>query len=639
LLSNSGTALFAGSASEFAEEAPASRLTAHLVREFGRRHGTVTESEERSWRNSLAAMAAVTKDAIPARAGVGVELKLPGNDRRIDVSFVARDQDHEPHVVLVELKQWEEAAPSAFPEMVRLPGGLERSHPSVQAANYAAYLRAGHSAFTEHDYRLSPCSYLHNMPRAASHSLRGTAFAGPIREAPLFTRGDEADLTTFLRERVGGGDGLELLPDLVQGRYAPSRRLLDQVGKGLANAPGWILLDEQRDAFNIVRGLAERAAQAGTKGVLLVLGGPGTGKSVIAAHLLVAMSRDGTYRVAHATGSKAFTTVLRAVGGRASTSLFRYFNNFGHKRTAENELDVLVCDEAHRIRVSSNERFTKRALRSEIPQVQELIRAGRVVVFLMDEEQHVRPGEIGSASVVREAAKSAGVELHEVRLESQFRCNGCKGYLDWVNHLFSDRPEAAGPWLATGEYDLRVFEDPASMEAALRARSQAGYVTRTVAGFCWPWSDPRPDSSLADDVRIGEWSRPWNAKSPEQWRKAGSAPTPANHPYYRWATSPDCAAEVGCIYSAQGFEFDYCGVILGNDLTWRPGAGWTGNRAASFDPSIARRKIPALDVTRLLQHTYRVLLTRGMLGTYVVSTDFDTREFLQTLAAKPAIAG
>jgi hypothetical protein len=319
--------------------------------------------------------------------------------------------------------------------------------------------------------------------------------------------------------------------------------------------------------------LAERAAASGEKSVLIVTGGPGTGKSVIAAHLLVRLAQGDRYRVAHATGSKAFTTNLRALVPGSGSAVFRYFNNFRAHETPENALDVLICDEAHRIRKSSNDRYTPKARRSDLSQVEELIRAARVGVFLLDQRQNVRPDEIGTVEAIRAAAAKMGVPQRVVPLDAQFRCNGCSAYIEWVDRLFSEGPQPVGGWLAAGDYDLRVFDRPAAMERALGERIAARHTGRLAAGFCWPWSDPNRDGTLVDDVIIDEWRKPWNEKAPEQRRKPGAAPRPNRHPYYLWATQPDRVREVGCIYSAQGFEFDYCGIILGNDLVWREGIG------------------------------------------------------------------
>ena len=632
-LVNSGDALFAGSAAEFIYMAPAGRLTTHLEREFRARNGRpVGTSEQLSWQNSLTALANVTEAAGLDSSGVGVELKLPWNSKRIDASFVARDEKAQPHVVLVELKQWADAAASRVPEMV-VVGGQQKLHPSVQVALYAEHLRESHSAFTEQDYRLSACSYVHNMSATVVAGLRGPSFEDALRDAPMFGGDDDESLAAFLKTSLCGGDGMALLPNLVAGRYSPSKKLLDNIARALTGSPVWTLLDEQREAFNVVRDLAQRAVDTGEKGVVIVSGGPGTGKSVIAAHLIASLSSGGQYKVAHATGSKAFTTNLRAVAGRGSSAVFRYFNNFPHKVTAEDALDVLICDEAHRIRETSNAQYTPRAKKSEIPQVQELIRAARVSVFLLDERQNVRPGEIGTVAAIEAGAAVEGVPVERIALDSQFRCNGSSGYIDWVNSLFTAAPLGAGAWRRAGEYDLEVFDSPAELEAAVLAQAERGSTARVVAGFCWPWSDPQADGTLEPDVVIGDWRRPWNEKSPEQTKLGGSEPPPGRHPYYLWATQPKGLNEIGCIYSAQGFEFDYCGVILGDDLVWREGQGWVANRASSSDSAIFRRRHGPGALEALLAHTYRVLMTRGMRGTFVYSTDLETRAKLRSLTA------
>ncbi|MEP7027125.1 MAG: DUF2075 domain-containing protein [Candidatus Eisenbacteria bacterium] len=634
-LIDSGSALFAGSSREFAEMAPASRLTAHLVEAFRARWGRVSDSEIRSWKNSLTALADVVTRAGLDGTGVGVELKLPATDRRVDAFFVGHSQADEPGVVLVELKQWSSASPSLYPDQV-IVGGAEHLHPSVQAASYAEYLRGSHSAFSEDGLALRPCAYLHNMAPEDAASMRGVRFEGATTDAQFYVRGDEDELAGLLHRDVGRGDGMSLLPKVIRGRYRPSMQLMDSVRRSLKASPVWTLLDEQRMAFNIVRGLTERAAKTGEKAVIVVSGGPGTGKSVIAVHLMVSLAQQDGRAVAHATGSKAFTTNLRALvpGGQA---VFRYFNNFMAADCEENAIDVLIADEAHRIRKSSNGQWTSKAKRSDISQVEELIRAARVSVFFLDERQNVRPDEIGSIQIIEDTARRLGIDFHRQSLDAQFRCNGCPQYIEWVDRLLSPNPEPAGGWLSAGDYDLRTFSRVDQMEAAVLEQTKLGNTGRLAAGFCWPWSDPNSDGSLVEDVVIEGWSRPWNEKAPDQWKgKKGAAPRPDRHPYVLWANQPERVREVGCIYSAQGFEFDYFGVILGNDLVWRDGVGWVASRDASMDPMISRRKLSQADLLALLQQTYRVLLTRGMKGTFVYSTDWETQLMLTRLIGEKA---
>ena len=634
-LQDSGGALFAGSAAEFIDMAPRSTLTAHLVEQFERMWGHKPgASEVLSWKNSLTALSTVVDGAALQASGVGVELRLPNNSRRIDASFVARDMAGAPHVVLIELKQWSSAAPSQFADNV-VVGGKELLHPSVQAASYANYLRESHSAFTEFNFGLSACAYLHNLTKSDSFGLRGLVFEGALKDAPFFASGDEQEFAGYLAQRLAGGGGLALLPTLVKGRYLPSRNLIDGIARGLRDSPMWQLLDEQLIAYNVVRGLVERAVAEEGKAVVIIRGGPGTGKSVIAAHLLIAMARRD-FTAVHATGSKAFTTNLRAVSPNTATAaVFKYFNQFREVGTEPNAFDIIICDEAHRLRSTSNDRFTKAAARSTLPQVQEIVRAGRVTVFLLDERQNVRPDEIGTVESIRAAAKAEGASVSEFTLDAQFRCNGSSAYVSWVDDLLSDEPQPPGDWLKSEEYDFRVYSTPEALEQAVRDQAEAGSTARLVAGFCWPWSDPLPGGELVEDVVIGNWRRPWNEKSPEQQKPTRPAPKPGKHPYYLWATEPERIGEIGCIYSAQGFEFDYCGVILGNDLVWREGQGWVASRDASSDASVARRKLDQSRLRNLLAHTYRVLLTRGIRGTFIYSTDVETRLFLQGLVATP----
>jgi hypothetical protein len=325
----------------------------------------------------------------------------------------------------------------------------------------------------------------------------------------------------------------------------------------------------------------------------------------------------------HATGSQSFTKTMRKVAGtrkREVQDLFKYFNSF---MTAEkNSLDVLICDEAHRIRQTSANRFTSAAHRTDRPQMDELIDVARVPVFLLDEHQVVRPGEMGTVAEIQAAAARKGIACHVVPLESQFRCGGSDAYLRWVVRLLG--LEAGGPvtWEPDDRMQLHVAESPQEMEAFLQDRMSEHYGARISAGYCWPWSpEPKSGASLPLDVVIGEWARPWNLRGE---RAIAGAP-----PSALWATDPAGFGQIGCVYTAQGFEYDWSGVIIGPDLVWR-GDRWITDRTKSKDP-VFKKSTPDADVDRLIRNTYKVLLTRGMVGTLVYSTDQETQERLREL--------
>jgi len=292
--------------------------------------------------------------------------------------------------------------------------------------------------------------------------------------------------------------------------------------------------------------------------------------------------------------------------------------------TAErNGLDVLILDEAHRIRATSVDRYTKAALRTERPQLDELIAAARVPVFLLDEHQVVRPGEMGSLAQILRHTESLGLHAQHVHLGEQFRCGGSQEYLLWTQKLLGLVEGAPERWRGDPQLAVRVAESPQEMEHLLRVQMEQGYSARISAGYCWPWSDPRPDGSLVNDVQVGAWARPWNLKGD---RAVGDAP-----PSALWATNDGGFDQVGCVYTAQGFEYDWSGVILGPDLVWR-GGRLTTVRAANCDPDMHNQiKVPEPQFDRLVRHVYKVLLTRGMVGTVLYSADPQTQEVLREL--------
>ena len=284
---------------------------------------------------------------------------------------------------------------------------------------------------------------------------------------------------------------------------------------------------------------------------------------------------------------------------------------------------MLVADEAHPIRRSSKDRFHPKA---KGEQIFEMLDAAKVSVFLLDDNQVVRPEEVGTPELVRNAAEQRGFDFFEVRLEAQFRCSGSESYLQWLEWLLDLGGQPDLGW--RGDYEFVVCDSPDELEERIRAQSAAGQTARLVAGFCWPWSDPRPDGSLVDDVRIESRAMPWN-------RRAKGSPPPDKNPSFLWASKPQGMEEVGCNHSAQGFEFDYCGVIFGDDLVWRSGA-WEADKASSYDNVVRKSD----DMSSNLRNTYRVLMSRGMKGTYVYSTDLETRAlFEQSLTSVPAKIG
>ena len=613
--------LYAGSTNEFIRNSiqhEIARKIGDSFYEFYRHRASI--SEFRSWENSLQALTNQVLYANLRDQGIIIEMQLPLSSSRIDCILTGHDTQRSPRAVLVELKQWQVAQPSDFDDCVlTVVGGRERPmpHPSLQAHNYAQYLRDTNSAFSEEDpITLDSCSWLHNMVSERATSLRADRFKDLLEGTPMFIASDADRFSEYLKEPLGRGRGVPVLERVTAGRYGPSKRLMDHTAAVIRGDPVYTLLDEQIVAYDAVLSTARRALKKPGHSVVIIRGGPGTGKSVLALNLMATLLKRGI-NAQHATGSKAFTENLWRALGTRSKPQFRYFNSYG---AAEKEtIDVLIMDEAHRIRTSSNNMYTPKAKRSERAQVDELIEASKVAVFFIDDHQAVRPGEVGSTQMLRESAIRHGAQVFEQELRTQFRCAGSDKFIDWVDQLLEIRKTNVAK-LGEGDFDFKVLNRPEEVEEAIVAHVERGDSGRLTAGFCWPWSKPDSEGRLVADVEIGNFRRPWNAR-PEAVRLARGIP---KAPF--WATDPNGIDQVGCVYTAQGFEFDYAGVFWGRDLVIRNGI-WVGQPAFSQDRVVKTRS--GAKFIDCVKNTYRVLLTRGLKGCFLYLEDPETKQYVE----------
>ena len=552
-----------------------------------------------------------------------IEYQLPLSSKRVDVVLAGQDRRTGGDAyVVVELKQWSRAELfEKDPNLVLVEhmGREPKLHPALQAKGYCEYIADYVSVLRDNSHALDGVAYLHNAAKPDVADLFDQVRDNQTR---LFTQTTRGAFVDYLRDRFAPEPGTGAADRFLLSDIRPSRQLMKVAAAEIKDQKQFVLLAEQQLAFELVLHAVDRAHEQDSKTVVIVTGGPGSGKSVIALALLGELSRQAR-PVLHATGSQSFTQTMRRHVGKGSTqvkSMFKYFNNFMDAK--RNGLDVLICDEAHRIREVSANRFTPAGKRSRRPQVDELLDAARVPVFLLDEHQVVRPGEIGTIEEISSHAALKGLNVHHVQLDTQFRCGGSRKYEDWVLSLLGLGGRHPVAWTRDDHFEVWVAESPYELEAMLRDRLNAGYSARMTAGYCWKWSNPDGER-LIPDVVIGDWARPWNAKGE---RSVGDAP-----PSPLWATFDGGFGQVGCVYTAQGFEYDWNGVIFGPDLVYRNGRLVT-IRAASKDPALLKKGVTDEQADRLIRNTYKVLLTRGMMGTVLYSVDAETQRFLASLA-------
>ncbi|MGW4826281.1 DNA/RNA helicase domain-containing protein [Amycolatopsis japonica] len=401
--------------------------------------------------------------------------------------------------------------------------------------------------------------------------------------------------------------------------------LFDVAARSLTRSDVFTLSGDQQTVLDHVR--RSLADEDGPRVVMVVAGTAGTGKSALALTLLGEALRAG-YRVRHATGSQAFTTALRKTAGHGSRATQKLFQYFGTATDTESDgLDLLVCDDAHQLRATSNTRYTRASRRSDRTQAERLLETARVVVFLLDEDQAIRPGQIGTRDYLATIARACGAVVNDIELTTQHRHRSAR-YDSWVRRLLGldSPPSQPVPWNPDEElamrFELRVADTPGELEQLVHAKTGPGESARITAGLCWPWREAIPGTPLAKDVVIGDWRRPWSVKG--QRAVNGLPPTPL------WAIDSAGAGQIGSVYSAQGFEYDHGGVILGPDLLWRDGR-WVSEAAATRDDALDRAT--AADIDLWVRRTYRVLLTRARAGTVLYSADTETRALLHDLIA------
>ncbi|MDH0422209.1 DUF2075 domain-containing protein, partial [Delftia tsuruhatensis] len=510
-------------------------------------HRKVAKAEIRSWRESLGYIARLLRDPeIAPDIGVAVEFILPQSSKRIDVILAGHADDGSRRLVVVELKQWSSVGATDRDAIVLLRGGMRpdqaRIHPSYQAWSYTAFLEGFNEAIYDGGLQLKPCAYLHNY--AADGIIDSPQYQPYIERAPLFLKGDEdrKKLREFIKQHIRHGRGRQVLFDLERGRMRPSKALADVVGKLLKGNSEFALIDDQKEVFEAAKAACRQASASGRPRVLIIEGGPGTGKSVIAVNLLAALREGLTVKYISKNAAPRAVYSDKLIQTRDNSHLVNLFGGSGSfTETVQDAFDVLVVDEAHRLTEKSG--FYGNL---GTHQVKELIEAAKCSIFFIDEDQRVTLKDVGSKEIIRKFAAERNAEVEEYSLTSQFRCAGSDGYLAWVDHTLQIRT-TANPSLADIPFDFQVFDDPSDLHKAIETKN-ANNRARVVAGYCWPWNSKKNPKLM--DVVIGDYERQWNLD------QDGSL----------WIVAPNSVAQVGCIHTCQGLEVDYVGVIIGPDL-------------------------------------------------------------------------
>ncbi|WP_343641921.1 DUF2075 domain-containing protein [Chryseobacterium sp.] len=591
---------------------------------------TVQNNEFRAWENSTKSIKNLIELSGIKDTYITFEYLVPYTQKRIDCLLYGSNKDNKGVIVHIELKQWDNVkATDIEGNFVETYTGRPQNlvaHPSQQVKGYHEYLIGFVEIFEENQIGLYGCSYCHNYTRVDGEGLYDQVYKKILDDYPLYSKNDVQELAEALREKLGNGNGYCIFNKFMQSPVRPSKKLLESASKIINDTEKFALLNDQIIARNTIISKIKNADKNNEKSVIIIKGGPGTGKTVIALHLLAELASSKKKRsVFFATKSKPLLEGIKhnLERGNQAKLLFTNLNQYIPSRIDENSVDILLIDEAHRIGKTSNNQYTKAADRTDLAQMDTLIKAAKVSIFFIDDKQIIREQEIGSTDLIRETASKYNCSIEEVELISQFRCNGSDNYLDWLESTLGHN-DSKRILKEQDNYEFKIFDSPTELYTELIKRSEEKDTTaRLTAGFCWPWSKTLDkEGNLKNDVKIGSFAMPWETHGDI------TRPPKGFVKWYEWAYKPEGIKQVGCIYTAQGFEFDYIGVIVGDDLKYNEETdALMGDVTATQDPTLRRGKE---NFDEYVKNIYRVLMSRGMKGCYVYFTNKDTEKYFRS---------
>ncbi|MGI6617585.1 MAG: DUF2075 domain-containing protein [Saccharofermentanales bacterium] len=608
---------------EFKDDVDSNRIVSRILDKFQCHLGySPGMSERQSWASSLRFMeSAVRRAELPNDCGVMIEFKLPTTSRRIDFLIAGKDLEGRDNYVLVELKQWSEARKSTTPRLVNtFIGGAQRdvSHPSHQAMSYNTFLSEINEEIYTRNIIGNVCAYLHNYRQKNPEPLLDEQYGDFIREAPLFFQEDTAELQAYLKKFLSQGNGMNICYFIENGRLKPSKKLIENVTSLFNGNDAFTLIDDQAVAFEKIAHQCSLRSQQ--KNVIIVEGGPGTGKSVVSMNVFGKLLSQGK-NVKFVAPNAAFRKVLveKLYQDRAGKKAYLEHlvsGSLSFYDVPRDLYDVLIVDEAHRLKDR-----TAYMYRGE-NQVEDIINAAKVSVFFIDDGQQIRREDLGSVSSINDAAIRYGAHVTHMTLSAQFRCSGAEGYVNWITDVLQlERTGNEEGW-DEGDFDFRIFDTPQQVYEIISQHQLNGSDARILAGYAWPWTTQGNSDAQVRDVRIDEYdfAMPWNSRANSSL----------------WAINPEGKEQIGCIHTSQGLEFDYVGVLFGNDITFDP---TTGEVKGVYEEYYDRTGKSGLrnnseELTLYIKSIYKILCSRGMKGCYIFVRDKNLKQYMsQRLSA------
>lgn len=579
-------------------------------------------SEINAWNNSLHFMKDVLDDSyFSPFCQVAIEYNIPQTSKRVDFMIMGNN-GHEDHVVIVELKQWAKVEKiddsSSHSVMSDLKSHEPTAHPSYQAYSYKCLILDYCDDKQVNENTLKPCAYLHNMSEQYRPVIEDKLYEEWTNEAPVFLQKDVLKMRNFIKQYIylKANDG-SLLYKIEEGRLRPTKSLQDALDSMLCGNEEFHMIDEQVVAYDKIMTAIKNSRKDNKKHVIIITGGPGTGKSVLAINVLarciIDLKLNASYITKNMAPRKCYANLLAKGNAKKMINLQKAIQSpWCLPTTPYNGFDVGIFDEAHRM-----QKKPYRYLGNDM--LEDAIKASKVAVFFVDDDQRITVNDRYDVDSIIAYAKRENAIIHKpYELVSQFRCDGSDGYISFLNNLL-ELKQTANTTFEFNKLDVKVFDDPNEMRDKLRELNKINNKARMIAGYCYDWNVKNGRGEY--DIELpNNFKAKWNLENDDHW-----------------AVNPNSFEEVGCIHTCQGMEFDYVGVFIGKDLIYRDGHVCTNRLAISKDDKTSGIRLSSTsneEADKLIRRTYKVLLSRGLKGCYIYCEDKELACYLKKLLRK-----
>ncbi len=605
---------------EFLEDCRKEEIIRKITEAYTKNVAKTNYSIVNSWNGSIPYLYLLLEDdSIPDNCGISIEHTIPNIDtkKRIDVMITGKNKNKQNVAIILELKQWSKVEQPAdkvgYIVTSHTREEIIRVHPSFQAYSYLYFLKTYNSAFITNDIQTYSCAFLHNYETCHNDALFDDKYKKFIDKCPLFLRGDLAKLRNFINERICEGDNCKVI-DIIENSHVSITNLLTSKTIDIMKNTQYItLIDEQEIVYEKAIEMAKQSMKDNKKRVFIIKGGPGTGKSILAMKILTDVFMNPNNKINKAS----FVTPIQA-----QREVYKYTirkdniykpiikeikSSGAFIQSINDENDVLIVDESHRLKEKSGifENIGEN-------QIKEIIKASKLSIFFIDDLQRVTLKDKGSISEIIKRAKEQDAIIEEFELTSQFRCSGSADYVSWIEDVLQIRDTSNHDVIDSNlHYDIKIADNPNEMRDFIRRKNKKNNASRIVAGYCWDSKKESRDNSEIYDIEIPKYNfnMSWNLINEQ------------------WAIAKDSVERAGCIYTCQGLDFDYVGVIIGQDLIYRNGKievdytkrAKTDSALNGIRRIIHRNRLEGEKLAEeIIKNTYRVLLTRGKCRMYCI---------------------